>query len=107
MIEVLKQTSPTATPSAPAPLPRKTGPSSRTKTALGGAGDTRLPTLGLMACALGVLFPASWLLARAIEPGLVGAWLGAFAYMIAYAALMQWRFHAGRWATILPAGGEA
>ncbi|MEE8435235.1 MAG: MATE family efflux transporter [bacterium] len=71
-----------------------------TRTALGGAGDTTLPTLALAACALGVMFPGAWWLSTLVDPPLVGAWLGAFGYMAAYAALMQWRFHGGRWLTI-------
>ena len=71
-----------------------------TRTALGGAGDTVLPTLALAACALGVMFPGAWWLSTLIDPPLVGAWLGAFVYMAAYAALMQWRFRGGRWLTI-------
>jgi hypothetical protein len=31
---------------------------------------------------------------------MLGAWLGAFAFMLVYAAAMQWRFHGGRWMTI-------
>lgn len=71
-----------------------------TRTALGGAGDTTWPTLALLACALGVMFPAAWWLSTLVDPPLVGAWLGAFGYMAVYAALMQWRFHGGRWLTI-------
>ena len=78
-----------------------------TRTALGGAGDTILPTLALLACALGVMFPGAWWLSTLVDPPLVGAWLGAFAYMAAYAALMQWRFHGGRWLTIRLALGDA
>ena len=71
-----------------------------TRTALGGAGDTVWPTLALAVCALGVMFPGAWWLSTLITPPLVGAWLGAFVYMVAYAALMQWRFHGGRWLNI-------
>ena len=71
-----------------------------TRVALGGAGDTRVPTLALAACALGVMFPAAWVLSRLIDPPLVGAWLGAFAYMAVFALAMQVRFHGGRWMDI-------
>ncbi len=68
-----------------------------TRTALGGAGDTRVPMLALVLCALGIMFPAAWGLSRAVEPPLMGAWLGAFAYMAVFAALMLLRFAGGRW----------
>lgn len=71
-----------------------------TRTALGGAGDTKAPTLALIACSLLVMFPAAWGLSRLVTPPMLGAWLGAFAYMLVYAAAMQWRFHGGRWMTI-------
>jgi MATE family multidrug resistance protein len=78
-----------------------------TRTALGGAGDTRWPTLALAACALAVLFPGAFLLARLVEPGLVGAWLGAFAYMVVNAICMVGRFRSGRWAHLQLHSGPA
>jgi hypothetical protein len=30
----------------------------------------------------------------------MGAWLGAFAYLVVYALAMQWRFHRGAWMRI-------
>ena len=71
-----------------------------TRTALGGAGDTKAPMLALVACSLVVMFPAAWGLSRLVDPPLLGAWLGAFAYMLAYAAAMLWRFRGGHWMNI-------
>ena len=71
-----------------------------TRAALGGAGDTRVPLAVLLVCSLGVLFPGAWLLSQLVSPPLIGAWLGACAYMVAYAAAMQWRFHSGAWTRI-------
>ncbi len=61
--------------------------------------------LALVICALGIMFPAAWGLSRAVEPPLVGAWLGAFAYMAVFAALMLLRFRSGRWTAIRLASG--
>jgi len=71
-----------------------------TRTVLGGAGDTRMPMIVLAVLSVAVLFPGAWVLARLVSPPLIGAWLGAFAYMLAYAAAMQWRFHRGPWTRI-------
>jgi len=71
-----------------------------TRAALSGAGDTRLPLLVLAVCSLSVLFPGAWFLAQVVSPPLIGAWMGAFAYMLVYATAMQWRFHSGAWARI-------
>jgi MATE family multidrug resistance protein len=71
-----------------------------TRTALGGAGDTRLPLLVLSVCAATVLLPAAWLLPQLVTPPLLGAWLGAFVYIVVYALAMQWRFHGGAWLRI-------
>ncbi len=54
------------------------------RSALSGAGDTLIPTLFLIACAAGIMFPAAILLSQLIEPGLVGAWIGAFIYLVAF-----------------------
>lgn len=68
-----------------------------TRTALGGAGDTRVPAFWLTAIVLGVLFPGSWGLSQVVQPPLIGAWLGAFAYMVLLAGAMVWRLHGGAW----------
>lgn len=70
------------------------------RTALGGAGDTRVPLLAMVAAGVLVLYPATLLLAAAVEPPVMGAWLGAFAYLVVYALAMQWRFHRGAWMRI-------
>ncbi len=70
------------------------------RSALGGAGDTLVPTLLLLGCAVGVMFPAAALLSRLVEPGLVGAWLGAFAYIVTLAAMMIYRYRSNKWAVI-------
>ena len=71
-----------------------------TRTALTGAGDTLIPTLALAACAVGVLYPAAWGLTHLVEPPMVGAWLGAFLYMLVYAFVMHLRFRSGAWLAI-------
>ncbi len=71
-----------------------------TRVALGGAGDTRTPVLLQVGCAAAVLFPAAWMLSLLVQPPLVGAWLGAFAYILVYAAAMQWRRAGRRWTRI-------
>ena len=65
--------------------------------ALAGAGDTRIPTLLLAGCALGVMFPLSHSLAQWTATPLTGAWLGAFGYIAVLAGLMFSRFRNGRW----------
>jgi len=62
------------------------------RAALGGAKDTLVPTLLLVGCAVGVMFPTAFFLSRLLEPGLVGAWLGAFAYLLIFASVMMYRF---------------
>ncbi len=71
-----------------------------TRTALSGAGDTRLPTVVLAALAVLVLFPATVLLAGLVRPSILGAWLGASLYIVALAAAMLLRLRGGRWARI-------
>lgn len=70
------------------------------RTALSGAGDTLIPTLFLVGCAVGIMFPAAILLSQLIEPGLVGAWLGAFIYIVALSAMIMYRFRSNRWTVI-------
>ena len=72
-----------------------------TRTTLGGAGDTRVPFLMLLASTLGVMLPGAWVLARVVHPPIVGAWLGACAFMLVYAVLMLRRLHGGRWMHIV------
>lgn len=65
--------------------------------ALSGAGDTRYPTLALVACALAVFYPAAGWLSTVVAPGLLGAWLGALVYLVVLGVAMVARFEAGVW----------
>lgn len=71
------------------------------RSALGGAGDTFVPMLLLVGCAVGIMFPVATLLSRMLVPGLVGAWLGAFAYVVALATMMMYRYRSDKWTVIL------
>lgn len=64
---------------------------------MNGAGDTRFPVLMLLGTGLAVLLPTAWLLAGWIEPPLLGAWLGMFAFMVALGFALVWRFRQGSW----------
>jgi len=71
------------------------------RSALSGAGDTFIPTLLLVSCAVFVMFPMATLLSRWIEPGLVGAWLGAFVYLFILATLIMYRYRSEKWKMIM------
>ena len=62
-----------------------------------GAGDTRFPMWCSLTCSLGVRVPVAYLCGVVLEGGLFGAWLGMGADNLIRAALMTWRYHAGRW----------
>ncbi len=68
--------------------------------ALSGAGDTLVPTLLMGACAVLVFYPAAWLLMRAFQPGVMGAWLGAAIYLVVVGLGMKLRFDRGAWRSI-------
>ena len=68
--------------------------------ALNGAGDTFVPTLFLILCAIFIMFPTAGLLSRWLEPGLVGAWLGVFTYLFIFAVLIIYRYQSGKWKVI-------
>ncbi|RKZ51745.1 MAG: hypothetical protein DRR00_10715 [Candidatus Parabeggiatoa sp. nov. 3] len=70
------------------------------RSALSEAGDTLIPTLFLIACAAGIMFPAAILLSQLIEPGLVGAWIGAFIYLVALSVMIIYRYQSNRWIVI-------
>ncbi len=70
------------------------------RSALSGAGDTRIPALILPLLAVLVLFPSSWLLAFWLQMGLLGAYLGVMLFMVLLAAAMTLRFTKGPWARI-------
>jgi len=76
------------------------GTSTIIREALGAAGDTLVPTLLLVACAVGVMFPAAIIFSKLVEPGLLGAWLGAFIYIVVLAAIMMYRYRSNRWTVI-------
>ena len=65
--------------------------------ALRGAGDTRWPFLVQTAMAWGLFLPLGWLGGVGLGGGLVGAWLGATAYVLALGAAMALRFRGGAW----------
>jgi len=65
--------------------------------ALRGAGDTRWPFLVQTAMAWGLFLPLGWLGGVGLGGGLVGAWLGGTAYVIALGIAMTWRFRGGAW----------
>ena len=71
-----------------------------TRTALGGAGDTRVPALQQLLAVLTIMYPAAWVLSSQVEPGLLGAWLGAWGYMAVLAGLMVMRLRGGHWRTV-------
>jgi MATE family multidrug resistance protein len=64
---------------------------------LGGAGDTRVPTLIMAASSGLIMLPGGWWLSQAIQPGIVGGWVAAFIHMTVLAALLWWRFQRGAW----------
>jgi MATE family multidrug resistance protein len=77
-----------------------------TRSALGGAGDTLVPAALLGALAITVLYPAAWVLSRAIEPGVVGAWIGAAVFIAVLGLVLYLRFRQGAWRRIRLATGE-
>jgi MATE family multidrug resistance protein len=70
------------------------------RSALGGAGDTFVPTLFLIGSAFLIMFPIAGILSQLIAPGLVGAHLGAFVYTVIFAILMIYRFQSNKWTVI-------
>jgi len=70
------------------------------RSALNGAGDTLVPTLFLIICAIFIMFPMAILLSQWLEFGLIGAWLGVFAYLFILTLLIIYRYHSGKWQTI-------
>lgn len=73
--------------------------------ALNGAGDTRFPLLAMLGLALAIMLPAAWGLARTVQPPLLGAWLGLFAFIAANGLVLWWRFERGGWQRIRLRGG--
>ena len=70
------------------------------RSTLGGAGDTLIPTSFVGICTIGIMFPLAIVLSQLASPGIVGAYLGAFFYLVTLAMLMLYRYQKGKWATI-------
>jgi multidrug resistance protein, MATE family len=64
---------------------------------LNGAGDTRFTMLARAFCAAVIFLPLAWLLAFPLNGGVLGAWLGAIAYLFSLTLLYLWRWRSGRW----------
>jgi len=62
---------------------------------MNGAGDTRFPVLVVLGVGSAVLLPTAWLFSGWIEPPLLGAWLGVFAYMVVLGFALYGRFRQG------------
>jgi Na+-driven multidrug efflux pump len=50
-----------------------------------------------LTCSLGVRVPVAYLCGVLLDGGLFGAWIGMGADNLTRAALMSWRYHAGKW----------
>jgi MATE family multidrug resistance protein len=74
------------------------------RSALAGAGDTRLPTAMLCGSIVLVLLPSAWWFSTLLRPPLIGVWLGAFCHITLIAAMMTWRFRVGAWRRITLGG---
>ncbi len=68
--------------------------------ALRGAGDTRWPFAVQTAMAWGLFLPFAWVGGVLLEGGLLGAWLGAVAYLALLALVLAARFRSGVWKRI-------
>jgi MATE family multidrug resistance protein len=68
--------------------------------ALRGAGDTRWPFLVQTLLAWLLRLPLVWLLAFALEGGVVGAWYAEFGFVLALAAVLGWRLRSGAWKAV-------
>ena len=68
--------------------------------ALRGAGDTLWPFVVRFVLAWGVQVPIAYTLGVTLEGGLLGAWLGAFVYIVLLASILVGRFRSGRWRAI-------
>jgi putative MATE family efflux protein len=68
--------------------------------ALRGAGDTRWPFVVQALLAWGVRLPAAYLVAVALQHGVLGAWSVELAYVTVLGGVMLLRIRAGHWKTI-------
>jgi len=64
---------------------------------LRGAGDTRWPFVAQTLLAWALRLPLVWLFAFHWEAGVVGAWYAEFAFILALAGALAWRFRSGAW----------
>lgn len=65
--------------------------------ALRGAGDTRFPLILTIICVYCVRLPLGYFFGVTCEMGLIGAWIGMCAGMVARATLAMFRYSRGRW----------
>jgi MATE family multidrug resistance protein len=68
--------------------------------ALRGAGDTRFTMIIGLAYAWFLFVPLAYLLGFVFNGGVIGAWIGATIYIIAYGITVFIRYHRGKWQTI-------
>jgi multidrug resistance protein, MATE family len=64
---------------------------------LAGAGDTRYPMAVVGASAALALVPLTWWWSTAVTPGILGAWLAMFVYVLVLGLALLWRFERGAW----------
>lgn len=65
--------------------------------ALNGAGDTTFTMLVRSVLAWGMFIPLVWVLIFPLNAGVMGAWLGALAYLGSISTIYFFRFRSGRW----------
>jgi MATE family multidrug resistance protein len=68
--------------------------------ALRGAGDTRWPFWVQTALAWALRLPLVWLFAYRLGAGVLGAWYAEFAFILALAVALIWRFRSGAWQAV-------
>jgi MATE family multidrug resistance protein len=68
--------------------------------ALFGAGNTKFVMIVEMLLHLACLIPLSYLLAVALDLGLLGAWSATAAYVVLLSTIMAWKFYEGKWKQI-------
>ncbi|MEM7016247.1 MAG: MATE family efflux transporter, partial [Pseudomonadota bacterium] len=67
------------------------------RSALGGAGDTFIPSVIMIANMVLVMLPCVLVFSDIIEPGMLGAWIGGALYIAAIAVALWVRFNGGKW----------
>lgn len=68
-----------------------------TNSALGGAGDTRVPLRWMLALSISVLVLPTWIGLRFLGGGLYTAWTCLTVYLGVLAVAYTWRFRSGHW----------